>query len=223
MLEDDDDLHVLLTHAPPAPAKIFHRKGLNISLRSTYGEILGDLDGGTFFQNNTTPPDEFIFLPDADASAGLGVDIGMRWERYEMLFSWQETTYDANYLGAGKDTTIRNLDLFFRRYFWIDSRVQPFLIAGLGMSEGNISGGAQDSLAKLSTGELQDGINASLGGGLALYVMPSVSVFGQWIYRFGRFQAIDAGANSVSADSAIDSDAWEFSLGATLHLLDPWE
>lgn len=203
--------------------KSFARPGLNISLKTTISDLLGDFDGNQLYQNNASPPDQFLFIPDTDVSAGFGIDVGFRWERYEMLLSWQETEYDASFGGAGKDTTISYVDLLFREYFWIDSHIQPFLVAGIGVSEANIAGGAQDAAANLSTGELRDGINYNVGGGLAFYVSSRLSLFGQLLYRFGRYETLDTSFGKVTARPAVDSDSWELSMGVSFNLLDPWE
>ncbi len=218
--QDDGDWRVIRDEVD---TKSFARSGLSFSLKTTLSDLLGDFDGNQTYQNSGPPPNELLFVPDTDASAGIGFDIGMRWERYEMLFSWQETEYDADFGGAGKDTTISYIDLLFREYFWIDSHIQPFLVAGLGVSEANISGGAQDAALNLSTGELRDGINYNVGAGLAIFASPRLSVFGQLMYRFGRYETVGLSSGKITADPVLDSDSWELSMGVSFNLLNPWD
>ena len=198
----------------------YHNPGLNLSLKTVLSDVQGDLNGNTAFSNAAA--DQFVFVPDVDASAGIGFDVGMRWERFEMLLAFQETEYDASFGGAGKDTTIRYIDLLFREYFWIDSHLQPFLVAGMGVSEAEIEGGAQDAGLNLSTGELLDGININVGGGLAFYANPRLSFFGQLLYRFGRYETVNGSFGKLTAPSTIDSDGWELSLGVSFNVLNAW-
>jgi opacity protein-like surface antigen len=186
--------------------------------------VLGDLDGDTAIVDDATAPTQFVFLPDIDASAGYGAQIGYRWYVWEVFLGYSITEYDADFAGAGMDTEITYLDLMFKHYFRPDSNVQPYLMGGIGWSEGEIDNGAVDTnpvIPTIGTADLKNGVNYNVGGGVSLFPLPWLSVYFQGMWRFGRFDEVRGPFGSTLVSGSIDSDAWEVSTGANIRILRP--
>jgi hypothetical protein len=130
--------------------------------------------------------------------------------------------YDASFGGANMDTEVEFLDLMWRRYYNIDSPLQYFLTAGIGWSEGTIDDSGFDmNLMTVSDTELLSGVNYNLGGGITLYTTPWVALYGQFLWRFGRYAEVRGPFGKSLTKQNIDSDAWELGGGANFRLLRP--
>jgi opacity protein-like surface antigen len=116
------------------------------------------------------------------------------------------------------DTEFYNLDLNFRRYFWMRSPLQPYGIIGMGWSRAEIENGSTDGTVVLDA-ELEDGISFNVGAGIALYPLKWVCLYGQAMYRFVRFGSSDGIGGDTSNIGDVDGDSWSLSFGGALRIL----
>jgi opacity protein-like surface antigen len=205
------------------PSKdVFQGEGMYVGLHLTESQVLGDFDGRTAVVDDPMTPTQFVFLPETDASPGFGVEVGYRWNVWDIFLSWETTDYDAQFAGMSMNTSIDYLDLMFRRYYRTTKSLQPYLMVGLGWSEGVIENGALDTNVPLTTdAKLKDGVNYNVGAGLALYTLPWFHVYGQAMWRFGRYDSVTGPFGTSLVSGVVDSDAWEISTGASIRILRP--
>ena len=183
-----------------------------------------DFDGSMALASPTdvTTPD-IVFIPDLDSGEGFGAYVSYRWRHWELMFVYEETEHDGDFptTAVSHDTTITNFDLNLRRYWGEEYAFQPFLLIGLGWSEADIENGSTDqaTMTVVADGGLEDGINLNLGGGLAFYPLPWVSVFGQAMWRFTEYKSTDGLAGKLDNGPTIEADGWNVSVGASIRLL----
>jgi hypothetical protein len=201
------------------PVKAFPREGLYVGFQAGALEIFGDFDGETSLVDDPMTPTNFVLIPDLDAGATYGISLAYRWKRFEVEVLFGASEHDGTFLGAsGYDTEIRYFDLLFKQYWWIDKAIQPYLLAGLGVSEATIDNGATDTVIT-EDAELEDGVALDLGVGLALYLGPWASVFGQAMWRFSSFGTADGLGSPLPISDNLDSDSLELTVGANFRVL----
>ncbi len=192
-------------------------QGLWVGVLGGYSDVLGDLDGDMVLTGPGAA--EVLFLPDVEADTGYGAQISYRWHRYELLVVYEDFEFeDSEFGGVRFPTEFFYLDLMFRQYYWVESAVQPYVTAGAGWSRAEIANGSTDpGIPATQDAELEDGITINLGAGVAFYPLPWISVWGQGLWRFGRFESSDGVGGKLESD--VDSDAWEVTAGVSLLLL----
>ena len=198
--------------------KQWSREGLYVGFAFTYQDVLGDFQDGDLIlvDPNAT---QAIFVPELDASEGYGAFLSYRWTNWEMLFNYEQFEHDGSFTGGGNfDTDFRYFDVMFRRYWWADKAIQPFLTIGAGIATAEVNNGTSDGINTRDS-ELEAGLTFNAGGGLAFYPLPWVSIYGQGIYRFGRFPEADGINGRLPIEHDLDSDAWEISAGMSLRIL----
>ncbi len=193
-------------------------EGLWVGARFTETGQLGHFDGDVAVFR----PTDAVIIPDLDTEEGFGFSISYRWKSWEALLTYDKTEYDGDFTGSAlsHDTDIENLDLNLRKYYLVETPIQPFVIAGLGWSRAEIENGSTDSglnFIVVQDAELENGININLGGGLAFYPLPWISVYAQAMYRFVEYQTTQGIDGSVN--SMVDGDNWTIAVGASIRLL----
>ncbi len=222
VMERDEDYGTMRVPGQDGEVDPWSASGLYVGVILSTSLPMGDFDGDHQLDNATVPPTETIFLPDLDVGAGVGGYLGFRWVYYELLLQYQYSEYDGDIPTGSVDVEAYNLDLNFRRYFWVGSAIQPYGILGIGWSRMDIENAAQSlPPGTTQTAELEDGINVNVGAGLAFYPIPWVCLYGQGVYRFVRFGSADGITGSGSIDGDVDGDGWEVSFGGALRLLPP--
>lgn len=193
-------------------------RGLYVGVTFSASQPMGDFDG----DHALVGPTDQIIIPELDVGPGAGAYVSYRWLRYELLLQYEFSEYDGDASGSPltHDTEITNLDLNFRRYFWIRSPIQPYGLFGLGWSHAEIENAASDiPPTVVQTAELKDGINANLGIGVAFYPIKWMCIYGQAMYRFVRYGSSDGVAGDMSTIGDVDGDGWNLSFGGALRLL----
>ncbi len=201
----------------PAPLDTFNAQGLYLGFGLTHGEILGELDGSTAVVDDVMTPTEFVFLPDIEASQGFSANLAHRWEVWELQLGYGSTDYDASFGGVQMDTKIKTIDLNIKHHYRVDTSMQPYVLLGLGWAKGRINDGAQD-MSGIYDAKLKDGINVNVGGGVSLFVTPTIALFGQAVYRFGRYDSVDGTFGTTLVSGTIDADSYEVTLGASFRI-----
>lgn len=190
-------------------------QGLYVGVFGAYEDVIGSDFGDDLV---LVGPTDVVIIPDVDADSGYGVSLSYRWRRWELIASYSQFEHDSTFAGTDHQFDTNYIDVNLRYYYWAGTAIQPYLLAGGGISSAEIEDGTTDGVVTRDA-KLEDGISLNLGAGLAFYPIPWVQVFGQGMYRFAKFQA----SNGIDGklDSDIDSDTWEISVGASLRLLPP--
>jgi opacity protein-like surface antigen len=194
-------------------APTWHAEGLYLGVFGAYEDIVGDDYGD---DNVLVGSSDIIIIPDVDGDTGYGAMISYRWRRWELYSSYSQFEHDSDFAGQSHDYDANWLDFNFRYYFWVNGAIQPFLLAGGGLSSAKIDDGSTDGIVT-ENGHYEDGISLNLGGGLAFFPLPWVYVYGQAQYRFAKYKASDGVDGKLSSD--IDADTWEVSAGAMIRIL----
>lgn len=208
----ESGLDYIKDERPPLPHG-WPPRGLWIGVQSGYADVLGDFDGTMMLFG----PTDTIFIPDIDAQVGYGATISYRFYKHELLVSYNVFDFDeASFGGVTLPTKFEYVDLMFRRYWLVNTPMQPFLTAGAGWAKAQVENGTTDGVT-VQNAFFLDGISLNVGGGLALYPLPWISVFGQGIYRFAKFQSSEGIDGELA--SSVSFDGWEVMVGAQLRIL----
>lgn len=177
-----------------------------------------DFDGNLVLQGAT----DAIVIPDLQNAESVGFSISYRWKSWEAVLQYDRTDHKGRVSGTALShaTEIQNLDLLMRRYGWVETPVQPYVVAGIGWSRADIENGATDSALtfdQVGKAQLENGVNVDIGAGVAVYPLPWLSVYGQAMYRFVTYS--DAiGLSGVSLGE-VNADNWTLAAGASIRLL----
>ena len=176
----------------------------------------------TIAPDDVNNPTQFVFLPNVDTTEGVSIALAYRFVAYEVLFNYHHIDYDASVGGVSMTTKMRYWDLLFRRYYNLDSHIQPFVIGGLGISSADIENGSLDLTNPanpiFSRGKLNDGVTFSIGGGASFQVSSWLSFFVQGMWRFGEHDSVTGAFGKQLTEGNIDSDAWEVAGGVSVRL-----
>ena len=167
-------------------------------------------------------PDDAVIVPDLEADEGFAFSISYRWKRWEVSLTYDQTDHDGDFALStlSHETEIENLDLNLKRYYLVQTPLQPYALAGLGWSRATIENGSTDadlSFVNVGEGRLDDGVNVNLGAGIAFFPLPWVSVYAQGLYRFNEFLSSDGLAGGLNSE--VNGDNWQVSVGASLRLI----
>ncbi len=210
-------------YEPPRRAEddAFASEGLYVGGILGAVEVYGDFEGDTVLVDDPMTPTTFVFIPELDAGGLYGLQVAYRWRRYEILVNWSMSQHDGSFQGVEHDTDFLFVDLLFKQYWFLESPLQPYIMAGFGVSEAKIDDGASDLVTLTEDATLEDGISIDVGAGLALYPSPWFSVFGQGMWRFSKFERADGIGGEFSIEGDLQSDSLELSVGANVRLLRP--
>jgi hypothetical protein len=201
------------------PVHGFAREGLYVGFQVGAFENYGDFDGKTSLADDPMTPTTFVRIPKLDTGGSYAITVAYRWKRYEIELLYGRSQHDGTFLGTPDfDTDFTYLDLLFKQYWWIDQALQPYALAGFGVSEATIENGATD-LTIIEDAMLEDGINLDFGAGLALYLGPWASVYGQALYRFSSLGSANGIGPKLPISGDLDNDSLELSVGANFRLL----
>lgn len=178
--------------AVSAEEKYYAKQGTYIGLTLPYNAINGNFDGESFLSRQS----EIILVPKVESSFGWGILLGGRRQKWAGELSYLRSTHDVTWLGAKGEATYNIVSLDFKRYFLVDGPVQPYFLLGwipyasFVVKDGSASSSGDVGDATFTA--LLTGLN--LGGGLAFYLHPRVSLNGGIIYRlilFGDAEGVE--------------------------------
>jgi len=215
---DDDDLRV------PRPVEERQTKwaasGLYLGGMIVTSQPLGDFDGDM----SLFGPTDVVLVPDLDAGAGVGAFLSYRWHMNEMVVQYSMTEHDGEFTGTGRehDTTFYDLDFNWRHYWWESSFLQPYGLLGLGLSRAEVDNGTTDQATGtvFDDAYIRDGIAVNLGVGASMS-FKWVTLFGQGVYRFVRYETSRGLDGELSNTPDIDGDRVGLQFGAQLRVLPP--
>jgi len=106
------------------------KNGFYISLGAANNTLEGDFDGKTFFVGSS----DIILVRDVDSGIGLKIALGNRSPKSTFEASFSQSSHDVTFSGFQGDADLTLVNLDWRSFFSVKSRVQPFLLYGLNYS-----------------------------------------------------------------------------------------
>lgn len=171
----------------------YAKDGLYVGFDISYNTISGDFDGESFLASAT----EIIIIPKVEGGVGIGALLGVRFGKGALELSYQRSEHDATWLGATGTVAYNIVDIDFKFYPSINSQLQPYLLVGMAIPWLVVHDGAATAF-EISDATLV-GIGLNIGGGLAYYIQPNISVNGGIIYRLISYSSA-TGVSSASND-----------------------
>ena len=220
--------------------------GPNDYLRTrTYLGFVGtsvSIDNSTLFSgknysvlNATTY--EIDLIPKLDQNFGFGVLVGRREEAYAMEISYWQSNHTASFGPASltssgvttpvdfpltQDTAvIRSVNLDFKRFFFTEQQIQPYINLGVSFPWIVVNNGAEDVSGNFSSLTLA-GLGLDLGIGLEYYFTPNLSIFGTATQRwasFDQYKSFAAQYTPLTPYGGVASDSGSglnFTIGTTI-------
>lgn len=159
--------------------KYYAKKGFYVGVTVPYNTIGGDFDGETAL----IAPGEVILVPKVESNYGWGILIGGRGPSSAIELSYLRSTHDVTWLGAKGEADYNMVNLDFKGFFLADKPTQPYLLLGLCFPWLVVKDASADVYGDVGDATFK-GIGLNLGGGLAYYLHPKVSISGGVIYRW---------------------------------------
>lgn len=192
----------------------FAKQGTYLAITGAYNEIGGDFDGQTVL----SAPTEIVLVPEVQGDWGWGISFGGRGQKWAGELTYLRSKHDITFLGAKGEAVYNQVSLDFKRYFLVEKRLQPYLLFGwipyawLVEKDGSASATDVGDATFLC---VATGLN--LGGGLAFYVHPNVSLHGGVIYRwisFGDAKGVEGVVRDI--EESLDGSGVNYQIGITL-------
>ena len=144
-----------------------------------------------------------IAIPNVEGTFGFEILIGTRFSEGVVELSYARSTHDVTWLGAKSEAAYNMLNLDYEFYFLRDKPTQPFLLLGFSFPWLVVKDG---SATATSAGDATfRGVGLNLGGGLAYYLLPTISIAGEAVYRLMTYTS----ATGVSGESKkIEDGFW---------------
>src|SRR3990172_2133588 len=193
-----------------AEQKYYAKDGFYLGLTVPYNTIDGDFDGKTF----EVGEEEINIVPDIESNFGLGITLGGRFGKGAFELSYLRSSHDATWLGANFDVDYNLVNLDGKYYFLADKPMQPYLLLGLCLpwlvvkdGSANVDGDVDDAT--------YTGIGLNVGGGIAYYFHPQVSINAGIVYRWIGYRHLSGVSESGSLDETLNGSGLNYIVGMT--------
>lgn len=186
-------------------------------------------NGGAFtglnYSRTDNPFYEIDLIPALEQNFGFGVFIGHREEAWAVELSFWQSNHNATF-GPGvvnsvsgssvtftqqyQDTAVYDsVNVDFKRYFFTDQQVQPFVDLGVSFPWIVVNNAATDAFGDVGSLTLA-GLGLDVGAGVEYYVSPAFSVFAgaseRWA-SFDEFKGFAGQFNQLNQYGSSTSDA----------------
>lgn len=182
-----------------APAAAQAVEGFYIGYGVARVEIGGDMDGRSYVAGGGS----MEVLPEQETAMGREMMLGYRGAGLGFEMGLTRSEHDSQWLGALTTTEFRSLNLDFKYHFRRASRIQPMFILGIGFTNVTVKDGSTDG-SRVQDAEFH-GVDARLGGGIALVLHEHFALDIQAVYRYGSYNTVD-GISSGSIEDDINGD-----------------
>ena len=193
-----------------AQENYYAKDGLYIGFNIPFNNIGGDFNGDTFLTDGF----QVILIPEVESSSGLGISVGGRFSELAFELNYLSSTHDATFLGAKGEADYNMVNLDFKYYYSADKRFQPNLLFGLCVPWLVVKDGSSDGV---DVGDATfQGFGLNIGGGIAYYINPRVSISGGVIYRWISYHSAEGvSGGSQQLDDNLDGSGIDFNVGIT--------
>ena len=178
-----------------------------------YNRISGDFGGDLVLVDEY----QILFLPDVGRSVGMGLALGGRKGIGEWECSYSISVSDSKWMGNVHRAKYYSLSVDSRWFIMTKSRVQPFLLSGVGIVKLVIEDGSMPTDTvdfQIGDGRFWD-IEWHPGAGVAYFLNPRVSLRLSALYRFVGFGdgQIEGVAGTIVPPRGIKANTLAFILG----------
>lgn len=161
--------------------------GTYIGLTFLYNSIGGHFNGEDYFDSGQ----ELLFIPKVKSNYGFGVSVGKRVPFNKNLgmvseLGYYRSTHDYTLLEVeGGEAIFNMLTLKPRLYFSANKAIQPFINGELAWAWLIAKDCSITTIEPIRTGNASfSGLVLGVGGGIAYYIHPKVSIDAGIIFRF---------------------------------------
>jgi opacity protein-like surface antigen len=194
--------------------------GFFVGLSAVYTQIGGDFDGNTAFTATDGVTTVDAVVPDLDPGYGGRIAAGYRWKWAAVEASFERSQLDgSDVLGDSFDAVYSSFDLDGRLFLPSPSpRLKPSVIGGVALPFLDVEDGAvqTDGFGNATSKDSRfTGLGFDLGVGLDFYVTPHWSIDFLALYRWNRFDHLEAGAFDDDLPSDLSGDGLVLGLGTS--------
>lgn len=162
--------------------------GPYLGLTFLFNSFSGDFDGKKYFDFN----EETILVPKMKSGLGFGITLGSKYklQRNKCIaaeLAYYHSTHDNARLSGGARSVFFNMfTLNLKYYFLANKIIQPFFNGEFGLSKLSVEGGTLFGPPEVAIfGDASyRGLSVGIGGGIAHYPNPKVSINLGIIFRF---------------------------------------
>lgn len=163
-------------------------------------------------------PSDVILLPDVDLDVGGSIALGYRGYKYGGEISYELVEHEGDYGTFDEDARFHAINADVKRYFWPESRLQPYYTVGVGYIRSKLDNASFDDLITPTIqGDAEiTGVTANFGVGFNYLITRRLSLDARALYRYGEY--LD-GEGVLSGQEKITGDAEASSYGAMVGLM----
>jgi hypothetical protein len=190
--------------------------GWHLSALGFQNSFAGHFDGDHYFENGGV----FYLVPKLDSSFGWGGGFGFRAKSTDTDFFYAKTTHDYTYPGFEDGKAHYSLVGFDTKVFIVPKGIiQPFVSIELAFTWLKVEhGSVQDAAPFASADNTFSGLTLGAGGGLEIYPIPAVGIFGAAIFSWETFGNTKGyGGERLKLDK-LDSLNFNLRVGMTVRL-----
>lgn len=207
------------TSSAKQPREFEPETGFFVGISAIYAQIGGDFDGNTAF----TATDGFTtvdaVVPELDPGYGGRLAGGYRWKWAAVEASIERSQLDgSDVAGDSFDAVYTSFDVDGRLFLPSPSpRLKPSVIGGIALPFLDVEDGAvqTDGFGVTQKDSRFSGLGFDLGVGLDFYVTPHWSIDLLALYRWNRFDHLEAGAFDDDLPSSLSGDGLVLGLGTS--------
>jgi len=193
--------------------------GFFVGLSAVNTQIGGDFDGDTAFSATDGFTTVDAVVPELDPGYGGRIAAGYRWKWAALEASYERSTMNgSDVLGDSFDAVYSSFDLDGRLFLPSPSPcLKPSVIGGVALPFLDVKDGAvqSDGFGVTQEDSRFTGLGFDLGLGLDFYVTPHWSIDLLALYRWNRFDHLEAGAFDDDLPSDLSGDGLVLGLGTS--------
>ncbi len=186
-----------------------------LGVEGTYTGINGDgIFSGSLY-SRVDSPYEINLIPTLPANLGFAVFAGQREEAYAVELGYWRSNHTSAFgpvpsLGISssyKDAAVYNcVSVGFKRYFFTDSDLQPFLNLGVSFPWVEVSNSAEDVQGTVGS-STYSGLGTDLGIGVEWYLDSHFSLTGSLMQRWASFNQFKGPSDSQSRSLSLSGSS----------------
>lgn len=198
----------------------FAKQGTYIGFTLPYNNIGGDFDGETVLVSF----DDIILVPKVEGGLGWGISLGRRGAKTAGELSYLRSYHDVTFSTAKGKAILNIVSIDFKYYLVVDKPVQPYLLLGWNPAAWLTVKDGSASVPEFGAPEVGDATftaifqvkSINLGGGLAYYIDPNLSLNVGIIYRLISFERAEGVAFEGPIEDPLDGSGLNFNIGIAL-------
>jgi len=195
-----------------AEGKFKVNEGFYLGIAVPNHSIGGDFEGNSFLYSAS----EIDLIPKVQDGYGWGIILGGRFSKGAIELSYLRSTHDISFDGdIIGEATYHIINIDGKYYFLTDKPIQPFLLGGFCFPWLVAENSSFDG-SNWGNTTFKGAIGLNLGGGIAAYLNPKVSVSLGLIYRWVSYSQ-NEGIDGIAADleESLDGSGVNYNIALT--------